>query len=81
MTQLIRQRWVNQQEFAGSVMMKFTIQRDGRIANIVRETTSGYLALDQSAERALRLTRVLPPLPTRFPEDGLTVHLNFEYQR
>lgn len=81
MTQLIRQRWVNQQEFPGSVMMKFTIERDGQIVNIVRETTSGYLALDQSAERALRLTRVLPPLPTRFPEDDLTVHLNFEYQR
>ena len=81
MTQLIRQRWVNQQEFTGSVMMKFTIERDGQIINIVRETTSGYLALDQSAERALRLTRMLPPLPPRFPEDDLTVHLNFEYQR
>jgi TonB family protein len=62
-------------------MMKFTIQRDGRLTDIVRETTSGYLALDQSAERALRLTDRLPPLPSRFSEDSLTVHLNFQYER
>ena len=80
MIELIRRRWNKQQRFPGEVMMKFTIQRDGRITDIVRETTSGYLALDLSAERALLLAGPLPPLPSRFVEDGLSVHLNFQYR-
>ncbi len=78
--ELIRRRWNNKQRFPGDVMMKFTIQRNGQITNIERETTSGYLALDQSAERALLLAGPLPPLPSRFTEDHLTIHLNFQYQ-
>ena len=81
MIELIRRRWNQRQGFPGQVMMKFTILRDGRITEVERETTSGYLALDQSAERALRLTERLPRLPSRFTEDDLTVHLNFQYQR
>ena len=80
MIELVRRRWNQQQRFAGAVMMKFTIQRDGRITDIERESPSGYLALDQSAERALLLTDRLPPLPSRFVEDDLTVHLSFQYQ-
>ena len=81
MIELIRGNWNRQQQVIGDVMMKFTIQRDGRITAVERETTSGYLALDMSAERALLLTDRLPRLPSRFTEDDLTVHLNFQYQR
>ncbi|MBM63764.1 MAG: hypothetical protein CL484_12530 [Acidobacteria bacterium] len=80
MVELIRRRWNNQQRVAGQVMMKFTIQRDGRITDVMKETSSGYFALDQSAERALMLISQLPQLPTPFPDDSLTVHLNFQYQ-
>ena len=80
MVELIRRRWNNQQRAAGEVMMKFTIQRDGQITDVVRETSSGYFALDQSAERALLLTAQLPRLPSPFADDSLTVHLNFQYQ-
>jgi TonB family protein len=80
MLQLIQQNWNARQRFPGDVMMKFTIQRDGRITDVLRETTSGYLALDQGAERALLLTDRLPPLPNRFDQDYLNVHLNFQYQ-
>ncbi len=59
-------------------MMKFTIQRDGRLTNIELEKTSGYFALDQSAQRSLLLTRQLPALPGAFSEPTLTVHLNFQ---
>ena len=81
MIDLIRRRWNQQQNVIGEVMMRFTIQRDGRITDVERETSSGFFALDQSAERALLLTAQLPPLPGRFSEDSLTVHLNFQYQR
>ena len=57
--------------------MKFTIQRDGRLTDVELEQSSGYFALDQTAQRALLLTRQLPPLPAQFPETTLTVHLNF----
>jgi TonB family protein len=80
MIQLIQQNWNAGQRFSGEVMMKFTIERNGRITNVLRETTSGYFALDQSAERALLLTDRLPPLPNRFDQDYLNVHLNFQYQ-
>jgi TonB family protein len=81
MREMIRNRWDNRQRVTGAVTMKFTVQRDGRITDVERETTSGYFALDQSAERALRYTAQLPPLPGAFDEDSLTVHLDFQYRR
>ena len=81
MMELIRRNWNHRQGYTGGLMMKFTIERDGSLTSIERETTSGYFALDQSAERALRLIERLPPLPSRFPENDLTVHLSFQYER
>ena len=59
--------------------LKFTVQRDGQITDVELVSGSGYLGLDQSAERALRLAS-LPPLPARYTEDDLTIYLNFQYQ-
>ena len=80
MFELIRRRWNNHQRVPGEVIMRFTIQRDGQITDIEQEATSGYLALDQSAERALLLTDRLPRLPPRYTENDLTIHLNFQYR-
>ncbi len=81
MMDLIRRNWNHRQGYTGDVIMKFTIERDGSLTGIERESSSGYVSLDLSAERALRLIDRLPPLPSRFPENDLTVHLNFQYQR
>jgi TonB family protein len=81
MLQLLQRNWDSRQEVSGETMMKFTIQRDGQITDIELERSSGFVALDLSAQRALLLTRQLPPLPRPFTEDHLTVHLNFQYQR
>ncbi len=80
MLQLIQRNWDSRQELEGSALAKFTIQRDGRITAVELERSSGYTALDLTAQRALLLTRQLPPLPAAFPDDHLTVHLIFEYQ-
>jgi TonB family protein len=77
----IRTNWVRQAEVAGTNIVKFTIQRDGRIADVELEKSSGYQNLDLSSQRALAVTRTLPPLPVAFPNATLTVHLNFQYQR
>jgi TonB family protein len=61
-------------------MVKYTIQRNGQITDVALEKSSGYTALDLTAQRALLVTRQLPPLPAAFTEPTLTVHLRFEYQ-
>ncbi|PYQ80228.1 MAG: hypothetical protein DMG03_23455, partial [Acidobacteria bacterium] len=60
--------------------VKFTIQRNGSIANATVERSSGALPLDLAALRAVVVTKTLPPLPDQFPNPTLTVHLNFEYR-
>jgi len=81
MLQLVQGNWNARQEVAGDTLVKFTILRDGRINEIELEKSSGYQALDLEAQRALFKTQRLPPLPSAFPDDHLTVHLRFPYMR
>jgi TonB family protein len=81
MQQLIKRNWNEKQPNGGEVTVKFTIQRTGTITDIVLEKSSGYAPLDLESQRALALTKQLPPLPAQFPDSTLTVHLSFQYQR
>ena len=81
MLQLIQRNWNAKQQVAGETLVKYTIQRDGRITDVEIERSSGYFALDQTAQRAVMLTGTLPPLPGQFTEPSLTVHLIFRYER
>lgn len=81
MMELIRRRWDPNQRVPGEVLIKYTILRTGEITSVEVERSSGQTFLDLSAQRALLLTRQLPPLPSAFTEDHLTVHLNFQYRR
>jgi TonB family protein len=76
----IRQAWTQSQGTAGQTMVKFTIQRDGRLTDAEVERPSGTTTLDIAALRAVLTTKTLPPLPGAFPNPTLTVHLNFQYQ-
>lgn len=78
---LIRRNWDDRQQAAGTTVVKYTIQRDGAITDVIVEKPSGYPALDFMAQRALLITRQLPPLPAAFSEPSLTVHLVFTYRR
>jgi TonB family protein len=80
MAELVTQNWNGKQGLVGLTTMMFTIQKDGRIEGIQVENGSGFIALDNEAARALRFVR-LPPLPTRYTNPTLTVHLEFAYQR
>ena len=77
----IVKNWNENQQATGIVLMKYTIQRDGRITDIEVESSSGNPVLDLASQRALVFTRSLAPLPAAFPERQLTVHLTFEYAR
>ena len=81
MIELIRRRWDPNQEVPGTSVVRFTVQRNGIIDDVVVDRGSGYFALDMSAQRAVLMTSELPPLPSAFSQDNLTVHLTFEYRR
>ena len=76
----IGENWQRNQGVAGTVKVKFVVQRDGRVTNIEVEQSGGEV-LDLATMRALMLTRQVPPLPPELPENTLTVQLVFEYLR
>ncbi len=80
MSDLINRNWSSKQGTAGLTQMRFVIQKDGRIADMSIEKSSGRSDLDYLSSRALQLAR-LPPLPAEYSEPVLTVHLIFEYTR
>ena len=80
MSDRIHENWQPQPNFAGQAMVKFTIQRDGKIVNVELEKSSGASGPDLTAQRALYMTKQLPPLPAQFTNPTLTVHLSFVYQ-
>jgi TonB family protein len=80
MVQLVQRNWQQNQGVDGTVMVKFTITRDGQISDvIVEEQSTPFLNL--AAQRAVLQTRQLPPLPAAFTNDRLTVHLVFQFKR
>lgn len=76
----IRRNWEQNQGIVGSTTMMFTIMRNGMIQAPRVEKSSGFVALDNAAMRALQLSQ-LPPLPGAFTNPTLTVHLRFDFQR
>lgn len=80
MVTMIRRSWDQNLGVVGSTTMQFTILRNGIIQAPLVERSSGFAVLDNSAMRALQLTR-LPPLPAAFENPTLTVHLRFDYTR
>jgi TonB family protein len=80
MVSLIQRNWDSRQQAVGTVIMRFTITRAGSIENVQVEQSSGFVAHELTAQRALLLTR-LPELPIQYSNPTLTVHMRFEYQR
>ncbi len=56
----------------------FVILKDGSLQDIRIEKTSGDLIFDQSALRAVILTKRVPPLPEEMNMEFLRVYLEFE---
>lgn len=80
MRERIRRNWQERLGIPGTTTMRFTIQRDGTMTNIQLVRTSGFQVLDEQADRALRLTARLAPLPAAFPNATLTVNMPFDYR-
>jgi len=69
--------WKEQQPVRGKVIMKFTIQRDGRVVDVMVEEGTEYLLNRASTVPLIGLQ--LKPLPSEFTEPSLTIHLTFIY--
>ena len=80
MVTLLQRNWDRNQGVTGATVMKFTIQRDGTIVMAQVERSSGFFALDNSAQRAVLLTK-LPPLPAAYTNPTLGLHVTFTNQR
>lgn len=81
MIQSIRRNWNEEQGAAGSVIVKYTIRRDGVLTQFEVTKPSGNFILDQESLRAIVKTKQLPPLPQEYTGQTLTIHLTFEYER
>lgn len=79
MLQLIQRNWNSQQRVTGMTTLRFTVERDGAMTDVQLARSSGYAILDLAAQRAILSAR-LPPLPAAYPNEQLTIHLNFQYQ-
>lgn len=74
----IKANWDQRQGARGSSLIRFVIQKDGRIVDVQVEKSSGVETMDFYARRALLLAKA-PPLPAAFPDQALVVHLYFDY--
>jgi TonB family protein len=81
MVQQVYGNWDYRVERPGLTVVKFTIQRDGRITDVALVRSSGFTAHDMNAQRALVRTRQLAPLPAQFSNPTLGVQLTFDYKR
>ena len=64
-----------------TVVIRFTISRDGGIRGAEVETSSGQSLLDRAALRAVVLAEPFPRLPDSYPRDQVGVHLLFTYSQ
>jgi TonB family protein len=80
MVELVQRNWQQNQGVDGTVVVKFTIRRDGMLTDVLVEQQSTPF-LNLAAQRAVITTRQLPPLPAAFTGSQLTVHLVFQFKR
>jgi TonB family protein len=64
---------------SGKTVVKFAVMRDGTLANLKIEQSSGDQALDRAAYGALFNSSPLAPLPPGFTGNYLLVRANFFY--
>jgi TonB family protein len=83
----IRLHWYNNMPdiirtgMKGVVVIRFTIQRNGRITDVTLLQSSGIPPYDFAAQKAIELASPLAPLPPDFPEPSERVTAAFYYNQ
>lgn len=72
--------WMERMPSGGTLrcMVRFIITRDGAMKKLSVEKSSGNRLFDNAAESSARAAAPFQPLPDDFPEDRLTVHVEFK---
>lgn len=81
MVSLIYANWKRETNVSARPVIRFVIQRNGTLTDITVRQPSGYYMLDNAAQRAVILTRAIPPLPACYPHSDYAMNLTFEYIR
>jgi hypothetical protein len=76
-TQRIEANWDPNQRERGTVVVQFTIQRNGQVTGI--DVQPGPFLLRMASQRAFQNLQ-LPPLPAEHEHSSLTLRLTFEYK-
>lgn len=84
--QMVAQRWRTDQvdprlDTAPPVIVTFVIYRNGSIANVRVEQSSGNKALDYSALRAIYEASPFPPLPAGYERNDAKIEFWFQLKR
>jgi TonB family protein len=80
MVDRIRANWNDRQGITGTVVVRFTIQRNGALSDVSVFEPSRFEVLNLNAQTAVVRTRQIAPLPLEFPNPSLTIRLTFDYQ-
>ncbi len=64
----------------GTVVVRFSLERDGDVLSIAVASSSGYAALDRAAVDSVRNASPMPPIPAGFP-DRLSVAFPVDFGR
>jgi protein TonB len=76
------QRWPeNSETEKGTAVVTFTIARDGTVRAAEIERSSGYAILDEATLDMLRRASPVPPLPSNFRGEQITVSIPAEWKR
>lgn len=62
-----------------TVVVRFTILRDGSVEDVEVERSSRVPLLDRASLRAVLLAAPMPPLPNSYPREHVGIHLQFTY--
>jgi protein TonB len=62
----------------GSVVLRFTVDRSGRVLDVVLVRSAGSSVLDAAAEAMVR-NAALPPFTTGMPQETVTVTVQIRY--
>jgi len=62
-------------------VVRFRVQKNGAVAGLTIEKSSGSVPLDASALEAVTRAQPFPPLPEGYKGDSLGVHFGFSYEQ
>lgn len=65
----------------GTVVVRFVLERDGRLRETSILQSSGDALLDQAAATAIERVRSFPPFPAELPEESLPIELPVRFDR